>query len=88
MRYEVVLRPRAITVLDRLDDFDRRAVLALIEQIRADPAPDEVNRYVLHVPPAVVTVFAKNKFWIVYRLVGGTISVLNIGRDPDEPRLN
>jgi hypothetical protein len=88
LRYEVVLRPRAITVLDALNDFDRRAVLALIDQIRLDPSPDERHRYILHVPPAVLTVLAQNGFWIVYHLIGGTVSVLNIGRDPQEPRHN
>jgi hypothetical protein len=86
VRYEAVLRPQAVRVLDSLTDPDRREVLRLVEHIRLDPSPNGTTRIVLMVPPAVFTVLVQSGFWIVYHVSGSQVSIVNVGRDETQPR--
>jgi len=55
-------------------------VARLFSLIQADPAIDNRVKLVLVRPPAVYTVYASPRFWIVYHVVGNVVSILKVGR--------
>lgn len=72
---------------DEATEQERQEVGRIIDQLLCyDPWIDNRTKIAFPMPPAILTLYANNDFWILYHIANNTtIRIWNIGRATDRP---
>ncbi|MGH2608677.1 MAG: hypothetical protein ACRDHF_06255 [Tepidiformaceae bacterium] len=87
MRTEKLL-PSAEAFYAEANEEDRAELKRIVRNLCQDPTTNNRTTFAFPVPPAIMTLYADDRFWVLYHLPNGDeLNVVAFGRAGDKVRI-